>query len=75
MSCKDCEARRAMLRDAVLQSKIKEALGHAVKGVAEIVGLKPKTGEVERDKRKTSKSNPGESGNPAREGNVNQEQS
>lgn len=55
MSCKDCEARRAMLRDAVLQSKIKEALGHAVKGVAEIVGLKPKTGEVERDKRKTSK--------------------
>lgn len=75
MSCygkgKDCEARRQMLREAIFQAKLSEALGHAVKGVAEIVGVKPKTGEAER---KARKANPGESGNPAREGtNVNEE--
>lgn len=45
--CKDCAARRQMLRDALVNAKIQEALGHAVKGVAEVVGLKPKTGAAE----------------------------
>lgn len=77
MQCKDCDARRDMLREAVLQSKIKEALCHALKGVSEIVGVKPKTGLAEQieksKKRKPSKENPGASGNPARKGNVTQE--
>jgi len=44
MTCKDCEARWAAMRQAVLDYKIASALGHAVKGAAEIVGVKPKTG-------------------------------
>lgn len=53
--CKDCEARRQMMRDALVNAKIQEALGHAVKGVAEVVGLKPKTGAAELSKSTANK--------------------
>jgi hypothetical protein len=36
-----------MARDALFQAKIGEALGHVVKGAAELVGIKEKTGEEE----------------------------
>lgn len=45
--CPDCEARRKLAREALINSKISEALGHAVKGVQEIVGIRPKTGQQE----------------------------
>lgn len=45
--CADCEARRKMARDALLSAKLGEAAGQIVKGAAEIVGLKEKTGVVE----------------------------
>lgn len=44
MSCPNCAARWRMMRDALINAKIKESLSHAVKGAAEITGLKPKTG-------------------------------
>lgn len=47
MVCVDCAARRELVRKAWEQAKIKEALGHVAKGVAEIVGLKEKTGKAE----------------------------
>lgn len=43
--CTDCEARRKLARDAWVNGKIGEAAGHVAKGAAEMVGLKPKTGE------------------------------
>lgn len=59
MSCPACEARRRMLRDALMQAKLKESLGHAVKGAAEIVGLKPKTAVVEQtESRRVSRKTP-----------------
>lgn len=45
--CADCEARRKMAREALLSAKLGEALGHAVKGAAEMVGVKEKTGADE----------------------------
>lgn len=42
--CADCEVRRKLARDAWLQARVGEALGHVAKGAAEMVGLKPKTG-------------------------------
>lgn len=54
-ACKDCKAREQMWRDALLQLKIGEALGHTVKGVAEAVGLKPKTGAAELVYKSTAK--------------------
>jgi hypothetical protein len=53
--CKDCAARRQMLRDALVNAKIQEALGHAVVGVAEAVGLVPKTGAQELKRKLTPK--------------------
>ena len=46
-ACKDCKAREQMWREALLNLRIGEALGHTVKGVAEAVGLKRKTGAEE----------------------------
>lgn len=43
MACLECAARLKLARDALLSAKIKEALGHVVKGAAEIAGFKPKT--------------------------------
>lgn len=45
--CKDCEARRKMARDALINAKLGEAAKQIVKGAGEIFGLKPKTGEAE----------------------------
>ncbi len=47
--CADCEARRKMARDALINARFGEALGHVVKGAAEMVGVKEKTGATERD--------------------------
>lgn len=45
--CPDCEARRKLAREALVNSKISEALGHFVKGAQEIAGIRPKTGQKE----------------------------
>lgn len=45
--CKDCDARRKMMRDALFNAKLLEVAGHAIVGAAEIVGLKEKTGQKE----------------------------
>lgn len=42
MTCKACEERRQKVLDAILEGKIAAAAGHALKGAAEMVGLKPK---------------------------------
>lgn len=49
--CTDCEARRKLARYAWVKGKIGEAAGHVAKGAAEMVGLKPKTGGVDKLKR------------------------
>lgn len=64
MSCKECAARRQLARDALLSAKIKEAIGHVVKGVAEATGFKPKSGLEESGA--AGKSTPG-MGNNAQE--------
>lgn len=45
--CTDCAARAKMMRDDLLNARMAQALGHAVKGVAEMAGLKEKTGAAE----------------------------
>lgn len=37
MACKNCEERRAKLREAVIQGKLLQAAGHAVAGVKEML--------------------------------------
>lgn len=66
--CPECEARRKMARDALLKAKIGEASSHAVKGVAEAIGLKKKTGLKEFKQK-----NPGISSDNARIGHNFQE--
>lgn len=46
--CPECKARRELARNALMQSKFKEAIGHVAKGAAEIVEVKPKTGLTEK---------------------------
>lgn len=41
MACKECEARRKKLRDAVLHGKMAEAVGLTVGGLREMIGLTP----------------------------------
>jgi len=36
--CEQCEKRRKLMREAFLQGKIAEAVEHAAKGVAQMVG-------------------------------------
>lgn len=50
VACTDCEARRKMARDALLNAKLGDFVQHVVKGAAEVVGIKEKTGEKERRK-------------------------
>lgn len=52
--CPDCIARSQLLRAALLDARIKDALIHAAKGAAEMAGLKDKTGVAERDALKDS---------------------
>lgn len=47
MSCKDCEARRKLAREALLKAHIGQAVKHVAVGAAELTGLKEKTGEEE----------------------------
>lgn len=42
--CEDCIARQKMLREALIQGKIRESLQQAAIGAVEAVGLKRKTG-------------------------------
>lgn len=49
MSCKECIERREKLIDAVIEGRIAAAAGHALKGAAELVGLKAKAPTVELD--------------------------
>lgn len=49
--CPDCKARAELVRQAFLDAKIKEAASHALKGAAELVGLKKKTGVAEKSER------------------------
>ena len=50
MSCKECEERRRLARDALLRSAVGEAAVHVVKGAAELVGIKKKTATADRKK-------------------------
>lgn len=45
--CPDCEARRKLARDALVNAKILEAAAHVAKGAAEALGLKQKAGGEE----------------------------
>jgi len=51
MTCLDCKARLQMARDALFKARVSESLGHAAKGVAEMVGIKPKTGLAEMEEK------------------------
>lgn len=51
MTCEDCAARTRLLQDALFRAAVGEAMAHAAKGAAELVGLKEKTGlKEEREK-------------------------
>lgn len=52
--CPDCAARRQKIRDAWLQRNIRGTATEVAKGVAEVVGLKKKTGVAEQRTAKTS---------------------
>lgn len=47
MFCKECEARAARLRAALLKAHMGGAVKEAAKGAAELVGLKKKTATQE----------------------------
>lgn len=49
MACRECIERREKLIDAVIEGRIAAAAGHALKGVAEMTGLKEKTPKIELD--------------------------
>ena len=48
MSCKKCEERRRLAREALLRSAVGEAAVHVVKGATELVGIKKKTATADR---------------------------
>ena len=56
--CPECEARRKLARDALVKAKIGEALGHVVKGVAEMAGMKEKTGDQELKAKEVDRKTP-----------------
>ena len=72
MSCKDCEARRKLAREALLNAHIGQAVKHVAVGAAELTGLKEKTGTKElaskpktkprKTKPRTTKPNSGPAG-------------
>lgn len=71
--CKDCAERRKMARDALYRAAVGEAVSHVIKGAAEIIGVKEKTGVAE-SKRATQKTS-GAAGKQPEVGNSEQEQS
>lgn len=72
MSCKDCEERRKLARDALLRSAVGETIKHVVKGAAEMAGVKKKTATAER-KRAVAKRESGTSGKKAVTASTEQE--
>lgn len=56
--CPECEARRKLARDALVKAKIGEALGHVAKGVAELAGVREKTGSQELRTKNTDHDKP-----------------
>lgn len=73
MSCKNCEERRKLARDALLRSAVGETIIHIAKGAAEITGVKKKTAIVER-KKAVAKLESGASGKRAVLVNTEEEQ-
>lgn len=65
MLCKECENRRKLARDALLRSATGEAVGHVIKGVAEMTGLKKKTATAERAAAKRKSGAAGDKADPA----------
>lgn len=53
--CEDCKARLQLARDALMRKRFSEAAGHALKGAAEMAGLKRKTGQSELRKAATKR--------------------
>ena len=45
--CADCQARRKMAREAFAKAEFAKATGQVLKGAAEVLGLKDKTGAQE----------------------------
>jgi len=64
MSCKECEERRRLAREALLRSAVGEAAVHVVKGAAELAGIKRKTATADREKA-AAKRKPGAAGKRA----------
>ena len=73
MSCKDCEERRKLARDALLRSAVGETIKHVAKGAAEMAGVKKKTAIAER-KKAVAKRKSGAAGKKAIPANTEQEQ-
>lgn len=73
MSCKNCEERRKLARDALLRSAVGEFITHIAKGAAEMVGVKKKTAIAER-KKAEAKRESGASGKKVAPTNTEQEQ-
>lgn len=73
MSCKNCEERRKLARDALLRSAVGETIMHVAKGAAEMAGVKKKTAIAER-KKAVAKRKSGITGNKAGSANTTQEQ-
>lgn len=73
MSCKNCEERRKLARDALLRSAVGETIMHVAKGAAEMAGVKKKTATAER-KKAVAKRESGITGNKAGSANTTQEQ-
>lgn len=44
MACKECRERREAMIEAALQGRLLAAAGQAATGLAEMTGLKPKSG-------------------------------
>ena len=49
MTCKLCSDRRAGIKEALSQRDAIKAAEHAMKGLAEMVGLKKKEGDASRE--------------------------
>lgn len=65
MACKECSERRRLARDALLRSATGEAVGHVIKGAAEMTGLKKKTATAERAAAKRKSGAAGDKADPA----------
>jgi|GEM_PF-3659131 len=72
MSCKNCEERRKLAREALLRSAVGETIIHIAKGAAEMAGLKKKTAIAE--KKAVAKRKSGATGKKTVPVNTEQEQ-